>query len=339
MSEHCRRFRRWAPIALAGALLPSLVGAAQPPPDLLAYAKPGTLVGIGGGRHLNLRCTGTGSPTIVLEAGLGMTSRAWATVQPMLARTNKVCAYDRAGFGFSEGGPVPRDLAAEVADLHALVVAAPIETPLVLVAHSWGTAIARAYASDHRSDLVGVVLLDPSPMNLAAVAPEAVKENAQAIGQMSAFAAQCRAAALKDQLPATTAPLSSCIAPDDPHLPSALSKSIRRYKRQVGFWDATSGELKGDFELSKQALPVDTTLGDTPLIVLSADGTFAQEAAEKRATLEKARTNTHAAIVSTSTQGERRLVPKSSHFIQDDQPKVVVDAVADVIHNSHRKGG
>ncbi|MEO7430782.1 MAG: alpha/beta hydrolase [Dokdonella sp.] len=333
------RLCRWATIALAGALLQSVASAAQPTVDLLSYAEPGTLVDIGGGRHLNLRCTGAGSPTILLEAGLGMTSRTWATVQPMLARTNKVCAYDRAGFGFSEGGPVPRDLAAEAADLRALVVAAPIETPLVLVAHSWGTAIARAYARDHRSDLAGIVLLDPSPMNLAAVAPQSVKENAQAIGQVSAFAVQCGSAARKGRLPATTAPLASCIAPDDPHLPAALSASIRRYKLHVGFWDATSGELMGDLELSRQALPAGTPLGDTPLIVLTADGTFALQPAHERKVLEEARTSTHAAIVATSTRGERRLVSKSSHFIQQDQPTAVVGAVGDVIRISHRKGG
>lgn len=334
-----RTFRSRKPVSslmAALAFLPTAF-AAEAGPDLLSFSKPATRVDIGHGRHLNLRCSGSGSPTILLEAGLGMTTLAWATLQPMLASTYTVCAYDRAGFGFSDGGPPPRNLAADAADLHALVIAAPVATPFVLVAHSYGTAIAREYGKRHRTDLAGVVLIDPSPMNLAALTPDDVKEHARAIAQITAFAAQCRSAAQKGQLPATSPPLSSCIAPDDPKLPAPLNESISGYKLHAGFWDATSDELKGDFELSKQPLPNDHSLRDVPLVVLSADGTFADQPADKRETLEAARARTHAAIVKTSTRGERRLVAKSSHFIQDDQPQAVVDAVENVILRARRR--
>jgi pimeloyl-ACP methyl ester carboxylesterase len=332
MTVSTRLFPGW-PMSIALAF--ACVAPAFAADDALSmYAQPGTLVDIGNDRRLNLRCSGDGSPTIVLEAGLGMTSRAWATVQPMLATKNKVCSYDRAGFGFSDGGPPPRDLAADAADLAALITSAAVAKPVVLVAHSYGTAIVREYAKRHRSDLAGIVLLDPSPMNLASTMPEDVKQHAEAIVGITAFATKCRAAAEKNQLPATAPPLSSCLAPDDPHLPAPLNDAIRHYKLQAGFWDATIGELQGDFELSRQLLPDDHSLGDAPVIVLSADGTFAAEPSDNRNRLEDARAKTHAAIVKTSTHGERRMVTKASHFIQDDQPQAVVDAVDAVVRKA-----
>ena len=74
-----------------------------------AYAKPAELVDIGA-RTLNLRCSGSGSPTVVLEAGANADSLAWAAVQPLIAQNTKVCSYDRAGYGFSGEGPQPRDV-------------------------------------------------------------------------------------------------------------------------------------------------------------------------------------------------------------------------------------
>src|SRR5688572_33443005 len=93
-------------------------------PDLTldVYAQPARLVGIGGGRRLNLRCSGpqAATRTVLLEAGFGGDSMAWARVQPLLAKQARVCSYDRAGYGFSDGGPLPRSVDTEVSDLHAL---------------------------------------------------------------------------------------------------------------------------------------------------------------------------------------------------------------------------
>ncbi|HEY6895004.1 MAG TPA: alpha/beta hydrolase, partial [Rhodanobacteraceae bacterium] len=101
----------------------SIAAAAEPPaapdPALSVYATAATLVDIGGGRRINLRCSGEGTPTVVLESGATADSMAWHAVQPSIAKSTKVCAYDRAGFGFSDDGPLPRDLAADAKDLHA----------------------------------------------------------------------------------------------------------------------------------------------------------------------------------------------------------------------------
>ena len=76
--------------------------------DRRAMPAPGALFDVGG-HHLHLACTGQGSPTVVLETGLGATSSAWALVQPAVASSTRACAYDRAGLGWSQAGPQPRD--------------------------------------------------------------------------------------------------------------------------------------------------------------------------------------------------------------------------------------
>src|SRR3954468_23710834 len=131
-------------LAIAFAVLP---GGASASPDnrLDIYAKPGVLVDIAG-RKLNLRCSGSGAITVLLESGNNADSMAWFKVQPQTAKFARVCAYDRAGTGFSDGGLLPRSLDANASDLHALIQAAHLAVPLVLVGHSYGTNVIRRVA-------------------------------------------------------------------------------------------------------------------------------------------------------------------------------------------------
>jgi pimeloyl-ACP methyl ester carboxylesterase len=91
----------------------------------------GRLVGIGGGRSLYIECTGTGSPTVVLEAGYGGSSKSWLDVQPVLGRTTRTCAYDRAGLGSSVAMPGVHDAGDEIRDIDRLLRAAAIPPPYV----------------------------------------------------------------------------------------------------------------------------------------------------------------------------------------------------------------
>lgn len=114
------------------------------------------------GRKMYLECTGSGSPTIVLDAGLGNDSVIWAKVQPALARTTRVCAYDRAGFGLSESRPAPRDADHIAAELHDLLIRANIARPIVLMGHSIAGIYLRDYAAHYPADLTGLVFVDGS---------------------------------------------------------------------------------------------------------------------------------------------------------------------------------
>jgi pimeloyl-ACP methyl ester carboxylesterase len=127
--------------------------------DGRANPAPGRLINVGGHR-LHLYCTGTGSPTVVLEAALPGTSSEWAWVQGAVARTTRVCSYDRAGYVWSEPSPGPRDAKHIAVELHRLLRAAGIGGPYVLVGHSMGGVYVREYAALYATSAAGMVLVD-----------------------------------------------------------------------------------------------------------------------------------------------------------------------------------
>ena len=128
--------------------------------DRGAYAMPGQLVDVGGHR-LHIHCTGSGGPTVVLEPGLGGASSAMSEwIAPRVARTTKVCAYDRAGRGFSEAASAPQDGVEVATDLHTLLGRAQMKGPYVLVGHSLGGIYVLSFAHRYPDQVAGVVLLD-----------------------------------------------------------------------------------------------------------------------------------------------------------------------------------
>ena len=123
------------------------------------YADLGRAVPALEGRHLYLDCRGAGSPTVVLEAGMGADARSWGSVFPALAGTTRTCAYSRANrWGSDPRGP--HTLAEAAADLRAALAAAAERPPYVLVGHSLGEAFVRVFAGRNRADVAGLVLVD-----------------------------------------------------------------------------------------------------------------------------------------------------------------------------------
>src|SRR5215210_6539689 len=119
------------------------------------------MVGVGGYR-LHINCVGQGNPTVVLDAGSGGMSAHWVRVQREVSGTTRVCAYDRAGMGWSEMGPDPRDAKQITSELHTLLKGAGIEGPYVLVGHSFGGMYMQTYAARYPDEVAGVVLVDSS---------------------------------------------------------------------------------------------------------------------------------------------------------------------------------
>ena len=154
-----RNHRRWILIGLGSILVLVLLsgittwGAGQSAKTQLAaqYPAPGQLVDIGGYK-LHLNCMGEGSPTVIMDAGNNDFSVTWATVQPEIGQFTKVCSYDRAGFGWSEPSPLPRTSSVMVGELHTLLAAAELESPFVLVGHSFGGVNMRLYAHQYPSE-------------------------------------------------------------------------------------------------------------------------------------------------------------------------------------------
>ncbi len=131
--------------------------------DRSATAMPGRLIDVGG-RSLYVQCTGTGSPTVVLVSGLAEASTYWrGWIAPAVAQNTTVCAYDRAGQGWSDPAASPQDGVAVSTDLHALLDRAQIPGPYVLVGHSTGGAYIRVFSARYPDQVAGMVLLDSQP--------------------------------------------------------------------------------------------------------------------------------------------------------------------------------
>ncbi len=122
---------------------------------------PGRLVLVGDHR-LHLHCLGQGQPTVVFESGIGGFSLEWRALQERLAVQQRVCAYDRAGYGWSDAVNAPADAASSADELYELLSRAAESGPYLLIAHSYGGFIARWFARRHRPEVAGLVLLDSS---------------------------------------------------------------------------------------------------------------------------------------------------------------------------------
>jgi pimeloyl-ACP methyl ester carboxylesterase len=159
--------------AIATLLILAIGGATSTVAGALRSSTPaptGRLVDVGG-RSLYLECIGSGSPTVLLQAGLGESSPSWARIAPDVAASTRVCAYDRAGHGRSdEAGP--QDGTALAADLHTLLARAGVPGPYVLVGHSSGGAYVRVFADRYPEQVAGVVLLDAQPAEAFDVLPD-----------------------------------------------------------------------------------------------------------------------------------------------------------------------
>lgn len=142
-------------VALAGASYQAIAWRA----DVQRIRRPGRLVSAGAFR-LNLHCTGKGSPTVVLEAGLADSLDAWRGLQPDVARFVRVCSYDRAGYGYSDPGPMPRTSDRIASELHTALVSAGEKPPYVLVGHSFGGFNVRVFNGKYPEQVSGLVLID-----------------------------------------------------------------------------------------------------------------------------------------------------------------------------------
>ncbi len=163
--RHLRsRARRWCVYPVIGLYALSAMGGAwqtvQDFRDRRENEGKGSLVDVAG-RRMYLSCQGSGSPTVILESGLGETSAYWGWIAPMVARDTRVCVYDRAGRGRSDEAPSLQDGVGVATDLHTLLARVP--GPFVLVGHSSGAQYVRIFAGRYPSEVAGVVLLDPQP--------------------------------------------------------------------------------------------------------------------------------------------------------------------------------
>ncbi len=284
-----------------------------------AHPPPGQLVDVGGYRlHIDCRGEGTG-PTVILEAGNADFSVMWAKVQPDLAASARVCAYDRAGLGWSERGTAPRTLDAMTAELARLLDGAGIEGKLVLVGHSFGGIVARSFAAAHPGRVAGLVLLDPaherqleaSPSMLASVEAGAVQfEGLVPLAQWNMLAM------LPGNIP-------------NRGLPEDAYGDYAAVLATTGYFSAAAEETRMLPANLEAMVVLPRNLGNLPLTVVSrgrVDGPPGASA-DDLAALEQAWRDLQADLTALSTGGRLIVAADAGHDVQLDRPDLVVRAV------------
>jgi pimeloyl-ACP methyl ester carboxylesterase len=309
------------------AISVAIACAADGAADLIAdtFAEPGELIRLGDGRALNLRCSGEGETVVLLEAGGNADSTTWYRVQPRLAALTRVCAYDRAGYGFSDEGPLPRDLDAYVAELHGLIDAAELPVPVLLVGHSLGSNIVRSYAQRYPQQVAGMLLVDPSEQGADAQMPEDWQQQIAPMHvQREALLSACEDAAAEGD---TEAIKQRCLRAPAPWMSERVAAATALNKSKPAYWRTLRSELANNLAVFAEPVPVDESYGSIPLVLLSASEQAQDAPPEVLKVIAAARQQTHGRILAASTLSSAVEVAGTGHDIQLDQPEAVVSAV------------
>ena len=283
-----------------------------------ASAMSGRLIDVGG-HAMRISCTGSGSPTVVLEPGLGESGAMMAGwIQPAVATSTRVCVYDRPGRGWSEPPAHPQDAVANAADLHALLARAEVDGPYVLVGHSSGGAYVKVFAAQYPDQVAGMVLLDAQPSEAMTRLP----------GYPTMYAGLRRGMALAPSL-ARTGALRLFYKTALAGLPPAARDEVRVGWSRPSQYRSLRDELVAlpQALIESQAL---TSIGDKPLIVVTAE----KDAMAGWLPLQEEMTG-------LSTNSVQRLLPGATHasLTEDDaESQDSVQAVLDVV-GAVRSGG
>src|ERR671913_967460 len=228
------------------------------------YSPPGEMVDAGT-HNLHINCLGEGSPTVILEAAnLGMSAH-WVRVQQQVAQATRVCAYDRAGLGWSERGPEPRDARQISSELHTLLSKAGIEGPYMLVGHSFGGMYMQTYAARYPDEVAGVALVDSS------TEPDQYSQRSEARDsnepQKQSFAVVPQLAQLGVSLLARlgVVRLLSKLDPASPELPPQQRAQIDALTPSTRQWSTSALEFLAPTQTFRLG-----SLGNKPLAVVTA---------------------------------------------------------------------
>ena len=296
-----------------------------------------------GGRRLHLVEAGEGSPAVILESGIAATSLSWSLVQPAVARFARVCSYDRAGLGWSDSAGEPHTLEQNMADLRSLLSAAHISPPYVLVGHSYGGLLVRAYSARYPSEVAGLLLVDPLSETHWANAPEEELRRLHRgvlLSRRGASLARFGLVrfALKLLLSGATGlpkwiartasgsgeSVASRLVGEVQKLPPKYWPMIQAHWSNPKCFMAMASHLQ-NLPQNAEALLHMGALPPVPLWILSAASATPDEIAERDA------------LAHSSPQGRHVLAPNTGHWIQFDHPELVVDTIRTVLDGARKK--
>jgi pimeloyl-ACP methyl ester carboxylesterase len=303
--------------------------------DAERFPQQGKSVALGaefGGLALNLDCQGTGSPTIVLDSGLGVPGIGWNRVQTEAVKFTRVCWYDRAGYGWSGASSAPRTSLQIAKELHALLAAAGEKGPFVLAGHSFGGFNVRVYNGTYPSEVAGMVLVDASHEDQMARLPAGYRSMMKK--QVASLKTQQMLAPLLIRF--GIARFTQRNEGEAPGVSKEFGREMVYLQLQPKFIEATVSEISL-FSESAEEVRASGNLGDKPLVVLTA-GKNVPQASLPEGLTQKDLDDFRAVWVNElqikesqlSTRGKRIIVPDSDHMIPFERPDAIVDALREV---------
>jgi pimeloyl-ACP methyl ester carboxylesterase len=328
-------------VILSNCLLFGLQSTASAAAGDQLYARPGQRVPANG-THLNLYCTGTGTPAVVFDSGWEDWAPVWTIVQPAVAKWTRACSYDRAGAGFSDAGPMPRTSVRIADELHSALHKAGIKGPYILVGHAFGGDNIRTFAVRHTVETAGLVLVEADAGD-----PNGHRGDSEVIAQLR----ECRdAIAGGKPLPPLPQgpgkPARTCAQQFFRGLPETAwsselnAKLLEIAQTKVAMYDAFISEME---EMPSDEAYLDQhtlSLGQRPVRVLSTGNhgihTFdprRPKDADQQAYQDKV-ARSQAKWLEASSNAKQLFTDKSSEYIPFDQPDFVVNAIRDVYTQS-----
>jgi pimeloyl-ACP methyl ester carboxylesterase len=311
------RGTRWLLYPILAVLLVASIGGGfetvRESMDASAYPAPGQLIDIGGHR-LHLHCTGSGSPTVILEPGGGASSSDFAWIAPVVARDTTVCVYDRAGRGWSDATDGPQDGTHIAADLHTLLDRADVPGPYVLAGHSFGGLYVQTFAAQFPDEVAGLVLLDstapkPGP-------PVADTQSSAVVGRLSGLVSAVAHVGVGRLIATLSAGTLPPLAQEEADANASNARHLASFIK----------EYLAEANTSMQEASSLTTLGAKPLIVVTADEGVTdgqwQSKQDHMATLSTNSLHRHANATHQSLLGDETDSGTASQAIRD-----VVNAV------------
>jgi pimeloyl-ACP methyl ester carboxylesterase len=300
-----------------------LVGARLMAQQIEIGQAPGRLIDVRG-RKLHFICSGSGSPTIILEAGASAFALDWSLVQPEIARTNRVCSYDRAGSGWSDPRLDVGTPARVVSDLHAALAAAGEKPPFAIVGASFGAIYARLYQLDYPDDVVGFVFVDPATEDrlfimfqqkmvlIGSLTAEQLQSTLPPSGSMPVPSRSPQTGAPFDRLPPDLYQLR--VKLDQRLIASAGASNAADVVRE-----SSEGQRAALARLLESRTKQEHPMGDRPVVVLTRGQDMTPGIAQN-----------HAGLARLSTNSRQTVVPEAGHEIHLFVPSAVIQAIQDV---------
>lgn len=263
------------------------------------------------GREIHIYCVGNGSPTVILEAGVGGFSLSWQRVQPGISRLTRVCSYDRAGMGWSQPSPGPRTPQQIVAELRALLAEAEIEPPYVLVGHGLGGRYALTFAALHPDEISGLILLDTTHLPLESTGAGRL-HNWEWMGTAARFGV----ARLFGPEIATR------LEPDTADMPPEMLREMLVLAYKPWHLEVAAAEMKAA-PAADDLLSSLMALGDLPLVVMTPERLPETVAGDWQAA--------YAATAALSTSGRLVMAENSGALIPYARPDLVSSVIRQVV--------